>query len=66
MFYGLFLQDRVGGLKGGIEFLELCGFEKTEDGENLFIPREKVDVAVLNSAGKELQSAINNPHFGVL
>lgn len=59
-------QDRVGGLKGGIEFLELCGFGKTEDGEFLFIPREKVDIAVLNSAGKELQSAIENPHFGVL
>ncbi|XP_057546769.1 uncharacterized protein LOC130825517 [Amaranthus tricolor] len=59
-------QDRVGGLKGGIEFLELCGFEKTEDGEFLFLAREKVDLAVLNSAGKELQSAIENPHFGVL
>lgn len=59
-------QDRVGELKGGIEFLELCGFEKTEDGEFLFMPREKVDIAVLNSAGKELQSAIENPHFGVL
>lgn len=59
-------QDRVGGLKGGIEFLELCGFEKSEDGEFLFMPREKVDIAVLNSAGKELQSAIENPHFGVL
>uniref|UniRef100_A0A803LZC9 UBA domain-containing protein n=1 Tax=Chenopodium quinoa TaxID=63459 RepID=A0A803LZC9_CHEQI len=59
-------QDRVGGLKGGIEFLELCGFEKSEDGEFLFMPREKVDTAVLNSAGKELQSAIENPHFGVL
>lgn len=59
-------QDRVGGLKGGIEFLELCGFEKSNDGEFLFMPREKVDIAVLNSAGKELQSAIENPHFGVL
>ncbi|GAB2267236.1 hypothetical protein Dimus_002221 [Dionaea muscipula] len=59
-------QDRVGGLKGGIEFLELCGFEKTGDGEFLFMPRDKVDSAVLNSAGKELQSAIDNPHFGVL
>ncbi|KAL2923361.1 UBX domain-containing protein 1 [Bienertia sinuspersici] len=59
-------KDRVGGLKGGIEFLELCGFEKIEDGEYLFMPREKVDIAVLNSAGNELQSAINNPHFGVL
>ncbi|GAB4844083.1 hypothetical protein Ancab_014047 [Ancistrocladus abbreviatus] len=59
-------QDRVGGLKGGIEFLELCGFEKIEGGEFLFMPRDQVEIAVLNSAGKELQSAIDNPHFGVL
>ncbi|KAL9258249.1 UBX domain-containing protein [Drosera capensis] len=59
-------QDRVGGLQGGIEFLQLCGFEKTGDGEFIFMPRDKVDSAVLNSAGKELQSAIDNPHFGVL
>lgn len=59
-------QDRVGALKGGLEFLELCGFEKIEGGEFLFLPREKVDMAVLNSAGSELTSAINNPFFGVL
>ncbi|CAA2937319.1 UBX domain-containing 1 [Olea europaea subsp. europaea] len=59
-------QDRVGNLKGGIEFLELCGFEKIEGGEFLYLPREKVDTAVLQSAGNELSSAINNPFFGVL
>ncbi|KAH9680587.1 UBA domain-containing protein [Citrus sinensis] len=59
-------QDRVGALKGGLEFLELCGFEKIEGGEFLFLPREKVDMVVLNSAGSELTSAINNPFFGVL
>ncbi|KAJ9154002.1 hypothetical protein P3X46_027383 [Hevea brasiliensis] len=59
-------QDRVGSLKGGIEFLELCGFEKIEGDEFLFLPRDKVDMAVLNSAGSELNSAINNPFFGVL
>ncbi|KAL3507320.1 hypothetical protein ACH5RR_032702 [Cinchona calisaya] len=59
-------QDRVGKLKGGIEFLELCGFGKLEGGEFLFLPREKVDIAVLNTAGNELNSAINNPFFGVL
>ncbi|XP_065009278.1 uncharacterized protein LOC135639451 [Musa acuminata AAA Group] len=59
-------QDRVGGLHGGVEFLELCGFEKLEDGEFLFLPRDKVDMAVLNSAGSELNSAIANPFFGVL
>ncbi|KAL3506416.1 hypothetical protein ACH5RR_031798 [Cinchona calisaya] len=59
-------QDRVGKLKGGVEFLELCGFEKVEGGEFLFLPREKVDIAVLNTAGNELNTAISNPFFGVL
>ncbi|KAF5738504.1 UBX domain-containing protein 4 [Tripterygium wilfordii] len=59
-------QDRVGALRGGIEFLELCGFEKMEDNEFLFLPRNNVDIAVLNSAGSELNSAINNPFFGAL
>ncbi|PON92541.1 Zinc finger, C2H2 domain containing protein [Trema orientale] len=59
-------QERVGALKGGIEFLELCGFEKIEGGEFLFLARDKVDVTVLHSAGAELDSAIKNPFFGVL
>ncbi|KAL3634366.1 hypothetical protein CASFOL_021420 [Castilleja foliolosa] len=59
-------QDRVGKLKGGIEFLELCGFEKIEGGEFLYLRREKVDIPVLQSAGSELNNAINNPFFGVL
>ncbi|KAI3440824.1 uncharacterized protein J3R85_003056 [Psidium guajava] len=59
-------QERVGALKGGIGFMELCGFEKIEGGEFLFLPRDKVDMAVLNSAGSELDSAIKNPFFGVL
>ncbi|KAL5542647.1 hypothetical protein UlMin_010357 [Ulmus minor] len=59
-------QDRVGSLKGGIEFLELCGFEKIEGGEFLLLARDKVDITVLNSAGSELDSAIKNPFFGVL
>lgn len=62
----LSLQERVGALNGGIEFLELCGFEKVEGGEFLFLARDKVDMAVLNSAGSELDSAIKNPFFGVL
>jgi hypothetical protein len=62
----LCLQERVGALKGGIEFLEICGFEKIDGGEVLFLPRDKVEVAVLNSAGSELDSAIKNPFFGVL
>jgi len=53
-------------LKGGIEFLEICGFEKIDGGEFLFLPRDKVEMAILNSAGSELDSAIKNPFFGVL
>ncbi|MCD7451404.1 hypothetical protein HAX54_011712 [Datura stramonium] len=54
-------QDRVGKLRGGIEFLELCGFEKIEGGEFLYLQREKVDMGVLHSAGIELKNAIGNP-----
>nr|GLL41936.1 UBX domain-containing protein 1 [Ipomoea trifida] len=60
------IQERVGKLKGGVEFLELLGFEKIEGGEFLYLPSDKVDMAVLHSAGTELNSAINNPFFGVL
>ncbi|CAN4120805.1 unnamed protein product [Withania somnifera] len=54
-------QDRVGKLQGCIEFLELCGFEKIEGGEFLYLEREKVDMDVLFSAGNELKKAIGNP-----
>lgn len=53
-------------MTGGVEFLEACGFEKIEGDEFLTLPKEKVDLAVINSAGAELTSAINNPFFGVL
>ncbi|CAI9119020.1 OLC1v1020669C1 [Oldenlandia corymbosa var. corymbosa] len=59
-------QERVGKLKGGIEFLELCGFEKLKDSPHLFMPREKVDKALLTAAGTELNNAINDPFFGFL
>ncbi|XP_019707845.1 uncharacterized protein [Elaeis guineensis] len=58
-------QDRVGSLKGGIQFLELCGFEKLEGDEYLYLPRDKVDMVVLKTAGLELNAAITNPFFGV-
>ncbi|KAI3418561.1 uncharacterized protein J3R85_013610 [Psidium guajava] len=44
-------KSRVGSLAGGVEFLELCGFEKIDDAKFLFLPRDKVDLAVLNLAG---------------
>ncbi|KAG0570925.1 hypothetical protein KC19_6G197900 [Ceratodon purpureus] len=58
-------QERVGSLKGGVEFLQLCGFQRDES-EFLILPRDKVDPMLLNAAGSELTSAINNPFFGVL
>jgi len=59
-------KERVGSLNGGVQFLELCGFVKDESGEFLFLPRDKVEMPILNSAGAELNSAIVNPFFGVL
>jgi len=59
-------QDRVGSLNGGVEFLHICGFEKLDGDESIFLARDKVDMAVLNMAGSELNSAISNPFFGVL
>ncbi|CAF2311607.1 unnamed protein product [Brassica napus] len=32
-------QDRAGSLRGGIEFMELCGFEKMEGGYVLFLTK---------------------------
>ncbi|XP_030933627.1 UBX domain-containing protein 1-like isoform X3 [Quercus lobata] len=59
-------QDRVGNLRGGMEFLELCGFERTEGDEFLYLPDDKVDMEILNTAGSELKSAMTNPFFGLL
>lgn len=59
-------QDRVGSMKGGIEFLELCGFEKTEGGDFLHLPSDKLDMERLNAAGSLLRSAMTNPFFGLL
>ncbi|KAL0436169.1 UNVERIFIED_CONTAM: hypothetical protein Sradi_0324800 [Sesamum radiatum] len=59
-------QDRVGKFEQGVEFLELCGFERVEGGNFLLLPREKVDMGLLNLAGTELQSALTNPFFGLL
>lgn len=53
-------------MKEGIEFLELCGFERVDGGKFLFLPRDKVDLEVLKSAGAALDTAITNPFFGLL
>jgi hypothetical protein len=49
-----------------VEFLELCGFERTEGDEFLYLPRDKVDMALLNTSGSQLNSAMTNPFFGLL
>lgn len=49
-----------------MKILELCGFEKDQQGEFVIIPREKVDPILLQTAGSEINSAIVNPFFGVL
>ncbi|KAL2933751.1 UBX domain-containing protein 1 [Bienertia sinuspersici] len=59
-------QERVGSLTGGIRFLELCGFKRTNRGQFLYLPRENVNPETLTSAMFALQSAITNPFFGLL
>ena len=49
----------MGSLAGGIEFLELCGFERTEGDNFIFLLWEKVKMEVLNSA-------TTDPLFGLL
>lgn len=58
-------QARVGIFKEGVQFLELCGFERVE-GDFLVLRGDKVDMAVLRPAGMVLHSAITNPFFGLL
>ncbi|PIN26179.1 putative ubiquitin regulatory protein [Handroanthus impetiginosus] len=58
-------QDRVGRFEEGIEFLELCGFERVEGGDFLLLPKEKVDMGLLKVAGSELHNALTNPFFGL-
>ncbi|CAL0304534.1 unnamed protein product [Lupinus luteus] len=57
-------KERIGNLKDGVEFLELCGFERR--GDFLYLPHKKVDTKLLNSAGFVLNSALTNPFFGIL
>ncbi|CAL4999880.1 unnamed protein product [Urochloa decumbens] len=59
-------KDMVGNLQGGIEFLELCGFHRLSASGYLVMPRDRIDMALLNSAGVEIASAMENPYFGLL
>jgi UBX domain-containing protein 1/4 len=56
----------VGSVRGGVEFLELCGFRRLSGIGYLVMPRDKVDVALLTAAGVEIASALENPYFGLL
>eukprot|EP00735_Rhodelphis_limneticus_P015015 TRINITY_DN914_c0_g1::TRINITY_DN914_c0_g1_i2::g.15960::m.15960 TRINITY_DN914_c0_g1::TRINITY_DN914_c0_g1_i2::g.15960 ORF type:complete len:415 (+),score=64.53,sp/Q6IP50/UBX1A_XENLA/28.37/3e-07,PUB/PF09409.5/6.5e+02,PUB/PF09409.5/2.4e+03,PUB/PF09409.5/2.8e-19,DZR/PF12773.2/0.04,zf-C2H2_2/PF12756.2/0.14,zf-C2H2_2/PF12756.2/14,UBA/PF00627.26/0.3,UBA/PF00627.26/5.8e+03,UBA/PF00627.26/3.6e+03,zf-C2H2/PF00096.21/73,zf-C2H2/PF00096.21/2.2,GFA/PF04828.9/1.1e+02,GFA/PF04828.9/2.7,Lamp/PF01299.12/1.1e+03,L len=57
-------QSRVGRLDGGVQFLQKCGFNL--EGEFLSLSQSNINIEVLTAAGKELDSAINNPFFGTL
>ncbi|KAK4731792.1 hypothetical protein R3W88_024780 [Solanum pinnatisectum] len=59
-------QARVGIFKESMQFLELCGFERAEEGDFLVLHSDKVDMALLRSAGMVLHTAITNPFFGLL
>ncbi|XP_015086762.1 UBX domain-containing protein 1-like [Solanum pennellii] len=59
-------QARVGIFKEGVQFLQLCGFERAEEGDFLVLRSNKVNMALLRSAGMVLHSAITNPFFGLL
>lgn len=59
-------QARVGIFKEGVQFLQLCGFERAEEGDLLVLRSNKVNMELLRSAGMVLHSAITNPFFGLL
>ncbi|KAI5679957.1 hypothetical protein M9H77_01184 [Catharanthus roseus] len=59
-------QSRVGNFREGVKFLELCGFQRDGGGEFLYLPRDKVDMALLKEACNLLHSAITNSFFGLL
>lgn len=59
-------KERVGRFKQGIEFMELCGFKREEGSEFLTLSTRDADILRLRDAAFQLQSAINNPFFGLL
>jgi len=60
------VQQRVGAFTGAVEFLQLAGFQREASGESLHMPAEAVDQMLLAAAGENLNSALNNPFFGML
>ncbi|WIA09100.1 hypothetical protein OEZ85_008512 [Tetradesmus obliquus] len=57
-------QARVASVPGSVDFLKLVGFEEA-DGV-LVLPRDKINMEILNSAGGEINNALSNPFFGML
>ena len=69
------LRDRLLGLPGAIDFLKRVNFDFEEvvdevdkEGEEgvLVMGEDKVDLPVLDAALEVIDSALNNPMFGVL
>jgi hypothetical protein len=54
----------VAAFGGAVDFLHLAGFQA--EGDELYMPQEAVDRAVLEVAGEQLSSALSNPYFGML
>jgi hypothetical protein len=59
------VAQRVGAFTGAVQFLELAGFAREQGGEGLEMAGEP-DRMVLEAAGENLSSALNNPFFGML
>ncbi|KAL0052845.1 hypothetical protein WJX82_008485 [Trebouxia sp. C0006] len=59
-------QQRVGAFTGSLDILELCGFKRSADGQTLSMSQEDAQPDILTTAGSELNSALNNPFFGML
>jgi hypothetical protein len=57
-------QARVASVPGAVDFFKLLCFQ--DEGGMLVLPRDKVNMEVLNAAGGEINNALTNPFFGVL
>jgi UBX domain-containing protein 1/4 len=57
-------QSRVGSVEGSLEFLDLVGFHADASGDHIELPRDQVNLELLNETGGLLNGAITNPFFG--